>query len=141
MKLILVPTLHPKLTLWVSAAGLMTARQGADASGSDTLAMPPCCVRVFGSGGYRRRAIGCEIVAPQSDGEGDDGEPGYNDCPRLGTKPLGADQRPALGLADAGSVIGQATADARLDAVELGDPPQRPSRRRARPLAARRSAD
>src|SRR6516164_1638743 len=88
MKLILVPTLHPKLTLWVSAAGLMTARQGADASGSDTLAMPPCCVRVFGSGGYRRRAIGCEIVAPQSDGEGDDSEPGYNDCPRLGTKPL-----------------------------------------------------
>jgi hypothetical protein len=30
----------------------------------------------------------CEIVAPQRDGEADDGEPGYNDCPRLGTKPL-----------------------------------------------------
>jgi hypothetical protein len=29
-----------------------------------------------------------EIVAPQRDGESNDGEPGYNDCPRLGTKSL-----------------------------------------------------
>jgi hypothetical protein len=42
----------------------------------------------------------------------------------------GADQRPALGLADAGSVIGQATVDARLDVVELGDPAQRLGRDR-----------
>ena len=41
-----------------------------------------------GSGGNRRGAIGCEIVQPQRDGEGDDGETAYNDRPRLGTKPL-----------------------------------------------------
>jgi len=29
-----------------------------------------------------------EIIAPQRDGEGDDGEPGYNDRPKLGPKPL-----------------------------------------------------
>jgi len=45
-------------------------------------------VPAFGSGGDRSWATGCEIVAPQRDGEGDDGEPGYNDRPRLGTKPL-----------------------------------------------------
>src|SRR5215469_9933578 len=42
----------------------------------------------FDSGGDRRGVIGCEIVPPQRDGEGDDGETAYNDCPRLGTKPL-----------------------------------------------------
>src|SRR6516162_7863805 len=42
----------------------------------------------FGSGGDRNGTTGCEIVAPQRDGECNDGEPGYNDCPRLGTKPL-----------------------------------------------------
>jgi hypothetical protein len=33
----------------------------------------------------RRRMTPGEIVAPQRDGEGDDGEPSYDDCPRLGT--------------------------------------------------------
>ena len=49
---------------------------------------PPCRVRLFGSGGDRNGATGREIVAPQSDGESDDGETAYNDCPRLGTKSL-----------------------------------------------------
>ena len=39
----------------------------------------------FGSGSDRSWATGCQIVAPQRDGEGDDGEPSYDDCPRLGT--------------------------------------------------------
>jgi hypothetical protein len=42
----------------------------------------------FDSSGDRSPVTGYEILAPQSDSEGDDGEPGYNDCPRLGTKPL-----------------------------------------------------
>ena len=45
-------------------------------------------LRPFGSGSDRSGATRCEIVKPQRDGEGDDGEPGYNDCPRLGTKPF-----------------------------------------------------
>ena len=39
-------------------------------------------------GGDRRPATGCEIVAPQRDGKGNDGEPGYDDCPMLGIKPF-----------------------------------------------------
>src|SRR6516225_4608421 len=42
----------------------------------------------FGSGGDCSGTTAAQIVAPQHDGEGDDGEPGYNDCPRLSTKPL-----------------------------------------------------
>src|SRR5215831_11352335 len=37
----------------------------------------------------------------------------------------GFDQRPALGLADLGALIGRTAANARLDLVEFGDPPQR----------------
>ena len=44
--------------------------------------------RLFGSGGDRSGSLPGEIVASQRDGEGDDGEPSYNDCSRLGTKPL-----------------------------------------------------
>ena len=42
----------------------------------------------FGSGGDCSGTTPGEIVAPQRDGEADDGEPGYDDCPRLRTKPL-----------------------------------------------------
>jgi hypothetical protein len=42
----------------------------------------------FGSGGDRSGTTLGEIVAPQRDGEGDDGDPRYNDCPRLSTKSL-----------------------------------------------------
>jgi hypothetical protein len=45
-------------------------------------------VWLFGSGGDRSEATACEIVAPQRDGNGNNGEPGSDDCPRLGTKPL-----------------------------------------------------
>src|SRR5215471_14018060 len=39
--------------------------------------------------------------------------------------PHRVDQRPALGLADAGALAGWAAADEGFDLVELGDPPQR----------------
>ena len=42
----------------------------------------------FGSGSDRSGATPTEIVAPQRDGEANDGEPGYYNCPRFGTKPL-----------------------------------------------------
>ena len=45
-------------------------------------------LRAFGSGGDCSGTTPGEIVAPQRDGEADDGEPGYDDCPRLRTKPL-----------------------------------------------------
>ena len=68
-------------------------------------------IPAFGSGGNCSGITPGEIVPPQRDGKGDDGEPGYNDCPRLGTKPLeplcvefdstenchGADDPPAVG--------------------------------------------
>jgi hypothetical protein len=63
---------------------------------------------------------------------------------RLGKRRLGRDarelgveprlqsvyQRPAVGLADAGPLLGWTAADARLDLVELGNPPQRLGRDR-----------
>ena len=54
------------------------------------------------------------------------GESGFGrDARELAFQPClhGLDQRPALGLADPGALIGRAAADARFDLVELGNPP------------------
>ena len=84
----LVLALHPKRTPWVSAresnGGPLRRCRVWQFHTRDAPVLSPG----FGSGGDRRGAIGCEIVPPQRDGEGDDSETAYNDCPRLGTKPL-----------------------------------------------------
>ena len=58
------------------------------AEGPEDTAMRVVLSSALGSSGDRSGTTPGEIVAPQRDGKGDDGEPGYNDRPRRGTKPL-----------------------------------------------------